>query len=650
MSEAPRIGVYVCHCGVNIAGTVNVKEVVEYAKTLPNVVEAKDYVFMCSAPGQELIKEGIKKCALNRVVVAACSPAMHEPTFRAVLADAGLNPYLLEMVNIREHCSWVHPEEKEAATEKAKTLVRMAVAKASLLEPLEEIKFDVKRSALIIGGGVSGLKAAIDLAQRGFEVHLVEKKPTIGGRAARLGRLAHVDMKGADVARNLIHLASTNPRIKIYTNSELVDLSGSVGDFRAKISVKPRYVNERCTQCGECVKVCPVEVPDEYEYGVVNRKAIYLPFKDAYPPIYVIDPEACTRCGKCVEVCKPGAINLEEEGRELELEAGAIVLATGFDPYQPPKGEYEYGLSDRVITLFQLERLLDEEGPTRGELKLNGFQPKTLGFIMCVGSLKTTENAHPYCSRMCCSSTLKNILMIKEKYPDTDIYVLYRDIRTYGRGDESLYMKAGEQLVKFIRFSEAPKVSVKPDRVEIQVYDETIQESLIIPVDLLVLAVGMAPSQDLDKLRTIVKTGCGPDGFLKEAHLKLRPVEAPSDGIYLAGAVTGPKNVIESVMAGSAAAAKTATLISKEEVKVEPIVARVSEDICSGCGICVAMCPYGAISIQVKEGRRVSSVDSALCKGCGACVAACPSGAMQQAGFKDAQVRAQVLAAFGEVA
>lgn len=643
MSEEPRIGVYVCHCGINIAGTIYVKDVVEYAKTLPNVIEAKDYVFMCSAPGQGLIKEDIEKCKLNRVVVAACSPAMHEPTFRAVLAEAGLNPYLLEMVNIREHSSWVH-EEKDKATEKAKDLVRMAVAKARLLEPLEEIRFEVKPSALILGGGVSGLKAALDLAERGFRVYVVEKRPTLGGNAARLGRLAHIDMKGTDLASTIIRAASSNPNIVIYTNSELTALDGSVGDFTAKVRVKSRFVNTRCNLCGECVKVCPEEVPNEYEFGIAKRKAIYLPFREAYPPLYVIDPESCTRCGKCVEVCPQDAINLDEESKDIEINVGTVILATGHKPYEPPKGEYGYGESGRVITLFQLERLLDETGPTGGKLEVDGITPNTLAFIMCVGSLGTTENAHPYCSRMCCSSALKNALRIKEKYPDSDIYVIYRDIRTYGRGDEKLYELAGEKLVKFIRFEEPPKVKPNSDKVEIQVYDTTLGEWLSIKVDAVVLVVGMSPSEDIDKVREIVKVGCGPEGFVKEAHLKLRPVEAPADGIYLAGTVTGPKNIVESMMAGGAAAAKAAALFARREVEVEPIIAQVNEEICSGCAICVAMCPYDAISLKEKDEGRVAHVDKALCKACGACAAACPSGAMQQAGYKDAQVLAQVRA------
>ncbi|MCL7390854.1 MAG: CoB--CoM heterodisulfide reductase iron-sulfur subunit A family protein [Thaumarchaeota archaeon] len=646
MNEEPRIGVYICHCGVNIAGSVNIKEVVEYAKNLPNVIEARDYIFMCSAPGQEIIKEGVKKCNLNRVVVAACSPTMHEHTFRNVLAEAGINPYLLEMVNIREQCSWVHSDNKEAATTKAKILIKMAVAKASLLEPLKEITFKVNKNVLVIGGGVAGLSAARDLAAKGFKVYLIERKPVIGGNTARLGRLAHAEIKGIDLVGELSRQVLSSPNIHVYVDTELANVDGSVGDFKIKLVKNPRYVNEKCNLCGECVKVCPVDVPNEYEFGVSSRKAIYLPFREAYPPIYVVDSENCTRCFECVKVCPMNAINLAEKTEEIELTVGAIIIAAGHEPYEPPIGEFGYGVSSRVITLFQLERMLDEAGPTKGELKLDGREPKNIVFITCVGSLNTTPNAYPYCSRMCCSSTIKNALMIREKHPEANIYILHRDIRTYSRGDEQLYLKAGESLIRFARYREAPNVIVNPDgSINVRFFEETIQEEVFLPADLVVLSVGMKPPKDIDKVRTIVKVGCGPEGFLREAHLKLRPVEAATDGVYLAGTVTGPKNVIESIESGSAAASKASTLLTKEEVRVEPLIAVVDEERCSGCSICIGVCPYGAIRLKTQEKARVAEVDPALCKGCGACAASCPTGAMQQFSFKDAQLRSQVLAA-----
>jgi heterodisulfide reductase subunit A len=646
MEEEPKVGVYVCHCGLNIAGTVNVKEVVEYARTLPNVVEADEYIFMCSSPGQELIKQGVKR-GINRIVVAACSPSMHEPTFRAAMAEAGLNRYLLEMVNIREHSAWVHSDQKLKATEQTKDLIRMAVAKVVLLEPLEELHVAMQSTALVLGGGAAGLRASVDLAKRGYKVHIIEKRPTVGGRTVRLGNFANAETNGVSLLEPLMDAVTSDHNITLHANSEIVDVDGSIGYFKVKVRKNPRFIDARCTLCEECARVCPVEVPNEYEYGLSKRKAIYLPFKGARPGIFAIDPVACNKCGECVKVCKPGAINLNEEPKETDIVVGGLVIATGYQPYEPLVGEFGYKTSDRVLTLFQLERLLDPSGPTGGKLELRGQVPKTLAFIMCVGSLGTTENAHAYCSRMCCASAIKNMLRIKELHPAIELYAIYKDIRTYARKDERLYEQAAEHMVRFIKFEKPPTVAhsdPSSENISVKVYDPTLQENLAIPVDAVVLAVGMSPDEDLDKVRAVIKVGCSPEGFLREAHPKLRPVEAPADGIFLAGTVTSPKNVFESAMAGSASAAKMSSLLSKSEIQIEPIIAQVNEDICSGCSICIAMCPYGAISRKPLNAKRVAQVDTALCKACGACVAACPSGAMQQAGFKDVQLMAQIAA------
>ena len=645
MTDEPKVGVYICHCGLNIAGAVNVGEVTEYAKSLDGVSSSRDYVFMCSSPGQDIIKEDIKEGRVNRVVVAACSPAMHETTFRGVIKDGGLNPYLLEIANIRENCSWVHPGDKEAATRKAKDQVRMAVAKARLLEPLDELVVQVKPRVLVLGGGVAGMEAAIDLADRGLQVDLVEKAPTLGGRAARTGWLAHSKERGIDMVRHMISSVESNPLISVTTDAELQKLDGSVGNFKAQVHVGPKLVSDACVLCDDCSSVCPVEVPNEFEYGLDKRKAIYLPFKEASPQAYTIDLQSCTLCGKCVEACRYGAVDLARKPSTMEMEVGAVILATGYAPYVPPTGEYGYGLSPRVLTLFSLERMLDPHGPTKGELLVGGRVPKSLAFIMCVGSLGTTPNATNYCSRMCCATTLRNVLRIKETHPDIDVYVLYKNITTYGRGDERLYEDAGKKLVKFVRFDDAPEVTADRDKLAIRVFETVIQDEIQIPVDSIVLSVGMVPRPDLADVRSVVKVGCGPDEFLREAHLKLRPVEAPTDGVYLAGTVTGPRSIIESVMSGSAAAAKAASLLAKGYVDIEPIVASVDEEKCSGCAICLAMCPFGALSLTKKgENERVARVDSALCKGCGVCIAACPSGALGEPSYTDLQLKAQVIA------
>jgi len=638
--EEIRIGVYVCHCGTNIAGVVDVEEVTKYASTLPNVVVARNYVFMCSEPGQQLIKEDIAKHKINRVVVAACSPSLHEPTFRNVVKEAGLNPYLFEMVNIREHCSWAHTDRRKA-TEKAKDLIRMGVAKARELEPLEEIRINVTKKALVIGGGIAGLRAALDLARTGYIVYLVEKRPTLGGHTARIPFIRYLGVRGDDLVSSIIKELTSLPNVKIYTNAEVVSMEGGVGSFRIRIRVRPRYVDARCNLCGECVKVCPVETSNEYEYGVGTRKAIYLPYQEAYPRIYVIDPDICTRCGECVKVCPLRAIDLADKERFEDMEVGTVILATGYDPYEPERGELGYKLSKKVITLFQLERILDEKGPTKGVLRIDDTVPRTIVFISCIGSLSTSLRAGRYCSRMCCSTMLSSALKIRELVPESYIYVIHKDIRTYGY-DEDLYWSALEKDIRFIRYEELPEVRVSGDRVEVIVRDVTIGEKISIPADLVVLVNGMVQSRFLRELLNVVRVSCGDEGFVREAHVKLRPVDAASEGIYLAGAVTGPKSVIESIIHASAAAARASTVLSKDQVYAEPIIANVNEDLCSGCLVCVGMCPYNAISTKETNGRRVAYVNPALCMGCGTCAAACPSGAMQQQGFKDRQIFAQI--------
>ncbi|MCC6030499.1 MAG: CoB--CoM heterodisulfide reductase iron-sulfur subunit A family protein [Desulfurococcales archaeon] len=640
MSEEIRIGVYICHCGTNIAGTVDVEEVAKYASTLPNVVVARNYVFMCSEPGQQMIKDDIKKYNLNRIVVAACSPSLHELTFRNVLKEAGLNPYLFEMANIREHCSWAHIDRRKA-TEKAKDLVRMAVAKARELEPLEEIKVEVSKKALVIGGGVAGLRAALDLARAGFTVYLVEKRPVLGGHTARIPLIRYLGVRGDDLIRSIVKELVSLPNVKIFTNSEVISLEGGVGGFKAKIRVRPRYVDARCTLCRECEKVCPVKTSNEYEYGIGERKAIYLPYEGCYPSIYVIDPEICTRCGECVKICPVKAVDLDEKERFEEVVVGTVILATGFDPYEPEKGELGYKLSDRVITLFQLQRILDEKGPTKGKLVVNGGVPRSIVFISCVGSMGTSPRAGRYCSRMCCSTIMSSALRIRDILPDSYIYILHKDIRTYGY-DEDLYWRSLERGVRFVRYEEMPEVKVSEEKISVIVRDVTIGDYIEIPADLVVLGVGMAQSKYLREVLSVVRVSCGDEGFVKEAHPKLRPVDAASEGIYLAGAVTGPKSVIESVIHGSAAAARASTVLSKDYVFAEPIIAKVDEDLCSGCLICIGMCPYNAISVKQLNDRRVANVNPVLCMGCGTCAAACPSGAMQQQGFKDIQIFAQI--------
>ena len=659
-----RVGVYICHCGVNIAGVVDVEEVAKYAQELPNVVLAKHYVYMCSAPAQEMIKADIKEHELNRVIVASCSPTMHEPTFRRAVEEGGLNPYLFEMANIREQCSWVHPREPKGATEKAKDLIRMSVARARLLEMLQKREVSVTRRALVIGAGVSGMRAALDLAQRSFEVYLIEKAPSLGGRMAQLNELYPTGEFALDVLKPMMDAIASHAKIKLLTNSEIETVNGFIGNFKVKIVVKPRYITNECDACGKCEIECPIEVSNEFDFGLSKRKAIHLPFPAALPRIYFIDDKNCNKCGKCIETCKKGAIDLKEKPMKMEIDVGTIIVATGHDLYDPPEGEYGYKVYKNVITLPQLERLLNEKGPTSGQLLFEGSTPKSVAFISCVGSrqepgvyqpIKEGQQLNRYCSRACCTAALKNALAIRKRYPTTRVYYLYRDIRTFGRGHEDYYRKASESRILFIKYKpEAPPVvSRDPKGLIITVQDVlTDNRILAIPADLVVLNVGMVPRADASDVQTKLKIARSVDGFFQEAHAKLRPLDTPLDGIYLAGTAQGPKDITDSAAMGSAAAARAAIPLSKGKVEVEPIFAVVNEELCKGCGRCEEICEYDAIKVEevkpfVKVHTLIAKVTEAQCKGCGSCAVACPTGAITMKHFTDKQIDAMVTAAIG---
>jgi heterodisulfide reductase subunit A len=644
----PRVGVYICHCGTNIAAVVNVEEVVNSAAKLPGVVTAKHYVYMCSEPGQAIIEEDIKKLNLNRVVVASCSPRMHEPTYRKVLQAAGLNPFFFEMANIREHVSWAHMRESAKATEKAKDLVRMAVARACLLEPVDKMEFKVVVRALVIGGGIAGITAARDLARKGFEVYLVEREPYLGGHLALLHKLYW----GGDASEVLSSftkdLAQLN--VKVLTNSEVPDhVEGYLGNFNVKIIQKPRYVDENCNLCGKCSEVCPISVPNKLNFGLDQRKAIYLPLKNCYPARYIVDKENCNNCGQCLKVCEKQAIHLDDKPTELTVDVGTIVVTTGFEPYNPA-GEFGYGEQKDVITQLTLERMLSKQSPTEGNLvkPSDGKTPNSVAFIMCVGSRQEAgrqgeKQVNPYCSRFCCSSALKNIALIKEANPQTDIYVLYRDMRTVGREQENLYRKARELGTNFIRFKpeDPPKVVKGEDgQPHVVVKDLLFNINMEIPVDLIVLVEGMVPRKDVVEMNAKLSITRSPDGFFQEAHPKMNPLDTFSDGVFIGGTAQGPKDVIDTISQASGAAAKAAIPLSRGKVLIDLMTAFVDKEICTGCGKCVNVCPYKAIALDEKEG--IAKVTELKCKGCGSCAATCPVGAMQLRHFKDTQILAMV--------
>ena len=644
-----RVGVYVCHCGLNIAGSVDCEEVTKFAGTLPHVVLSKDNRYTCSEQGQDLIKNDIRENELNRVVVASCSPRLHEPTFRKVCEDAGLNKYLFEMANIREQCSWVHLRDREAATEKAKDLVKMAVAKAALLQPSEEIEVPINRSALIIGGGVAGIQAALDLADTGYEVHLVEREPSIGGRMAQIDKTFPTMDCSICILAPKMSDAGHHPNIELLTNSEVVDVSGYIGNFRVKVLKKPRYVTDDCSACGECPEVCPVIAPNEFDAGLALRHAIYTPFAQAVPSTYIIDMENCLNkegvivCDKCIKACDREAVNFEMKPETVELEVGTIIVATGADVFDPSSlPDYGYGKHPDVITSLEFERLINAGGPSGGHLiRPSDMQiPKRVAFIQCVGS-RSEKNERLYCSNVCCMNTIKDSLLIKEHWPDTEIYVFYIDIRAYGKGFEDLYRRAKGEGVRFIRGLPA---EILEDRVNHNLWligENTLQNELYkMNADMVVLSVGLEPQKDSEIVQRLLTLSRTQDGFFMEAHPKLRPVDAATGGIFFAGCAEGPKDIKDSVTQASAAAARSGILMARGKVTVEAITPLYDPDKCTACGLCVKVCPYNSITLN-ETTKRIEVVEAA-CGGCGTCAAECPFGALTQNHFTDPQILAQI--------
>ncbi len=641
MKDEKRVGVFICECGVNIGGVINTKEVAEYAATLPGVKVTSVNKFTCSDSGQADIQQKIKEYNLNRVVVAACTPKTHEPTFRACLEQAGLNQYFLEFVNLREHSSWIHMWEKEKATEKAKDLVRMGVERAKLLEPLEASEVPVIDKALVVGAGVAGMQAALDLADMGFKVYLVEKEPSIGGRMARFDKVFPTnDCSICILGPKMVEVAR-NKNIEIMSYSEIREVDGYVGNFKVKIEHKPRYVDiSKCTGCGKCSEVCPVEVPYDFNEGFGTRKAIYVPFPQAVPLRAVLDKENCINCKACLKACERKAIDYDQQPSYSEIEVGVIIVAVGFKTYDPePNHDFGYGIYDNVITAMEFERLLNAAGPTGGHVirPSDCKEPIRVGFVNCVGS--RDKNTNIYCSGVCCMYTIKNAQLLKEKRPETEHTIMYIDIRTPFRGYEETYNRARSLGVKFLR---GRPVEVKEDpetkNIKVRVEDTLTNEIRNLEFDLLVLATGIVPHEGIDQIQQLLKLSKASDGLLMEAHPKLRPVDTTIDGVYIAGVASGPKDIPYAVSQGSACASRAAILLKNRKAITEGITAIVNEDVCVGCEVCVPMCPFQAIKVENNKAKVIK----ALCKGCGTCVTACPTGALEQGHFKNNQILAQV--------
>src|SRR3990172_206317 len=648
-----NIGIYICHCGTNIAGMIDVEELARKAAKLKDVSVVKDYRYLCSDPGQDLIKEDIRSMDLDRVVVAACSPRMHESTYRKVLSEAGINPFLLEIANIREQASWVH-SEKEKTTEKAFDLVRIAVAKVKKDEPLESLPADVIQRVLVIGAGIAGIQTSLDIANIGYEVVLVEKEQTIGGRMSQLGKtFPTLDCSACILTPRMVEV-STNPKIRLHTYSEVEEISGFIGNFHAKIRKKSRGLNpDLCTGCGECTARCPTKVPGEYDEGMGKRKAIYTLFPQAVPNVPVIDRANCVyitkgKCGICKKVCPAGAIDYELGDEIVEEEVGAVVVASGFDPFDPTsKEELGYGRYKNVITGLQLERLLHTAGPTKGELirPSDGAVPKRIAFVQCVGS--RDEHANKYCSRVCCMHAIKNALLIKEHHPDAEIFIYYIDIRAFGKGYEEFYKRTQEHGIKFMRGRVAEIFEENNGNVVVRADDTLLGMVMENEVDMAVLSVGMVPRSDSAKIQKLLGIATGSDGFFMEAHAKLRPVETLVDGVFLAGTAQGPKDIPDTVAQAKGAASSALGVISHKILELSPLISEVDERLCRGCGDCKDICEYGAIELITLDSRNAARINPALCKGCGACTVACCNGSIKLRNFTDTATFAMLEAVLG---
>ena len=655
-----RIGVFICWCGSNIAATVDVQKVAEIIKDEPGVVFATNYQYMCSENGQQLIKQAIKEHNLTGVVVGACSPRMHEATFRKAAEEAGLNPYMVEIANIREHCSWIH-KDMEEATEKAVILVRTAIAKVKLNAPLMAGESPVVKRALVIGGGIAGIQAALDIAEAGFEVDIVEKNATIGGRMAQLDKtFPTLDCSACILTPKMVDCAQ-HEKIDILTYSEVEEVKGFVGNFSVKIRRKARYVDEtKCTGCKICMEKCPSKKGlNEFNMNLNTRPAIYIPFAQAIPNVAVIDPEQCIKlktgkCGICQKFCGVGAIDYEQKDSFVERQYGAIVVATGFKPINIDAfNEYGYNDNKDVITSLELERLMNAAGPTNGVLlrPSDGEHPKVITFIQCVGSRDTSGCGKPYCSKICCMYTAKHAMLIREKYPDTEVHIFYIDVRTPGKNYDEFFRRAVEQYgVDYIK-GMVGKVYNENGKLMVQGSNLIDNEQITIESDLVVLAAAIEPEPSVRKVATLLTASIDTNNFLTESHAKLRPVESPTAGVYLAGVCQGPKDIPETVSQASACAAKVIGLLVKDKLKTNPCVATPDEMMCNGCSQCANVCAYGAITYVDKEFRlgggkteirRVANVNPAVCQGCGACTVTCPSGAMDLKGFSSKQLMSEV--------
>ena len=632
----PKIGIFVCECGGNIGNVVDVKAVLEAVKNWEGVAVAKYNKYLCSKPAQEMIIDAIKKKDLDRAVVASCTPRMHLPTFQSVLERAGLNPYMLEFVNIREQDSWAHgPQPSEEATKKAISLIRGGYERSLQLEPLETISEKGTREMLIVGGGIAGITAALELGYLGFNVHVVDRKPSIGGNMAKLTKVFPTLDCAQCILTPRMAEVGRNPNVHLLTYAEVQEISGRPGNFNVKVFMKPRGVDvENCRSCGVCAKVCPVTVPDEFNEGLSQRKAAYIEFPQAVPSAYVIDFDACTKCGKCEQLCPSKAINLEDKGKTIELKVGAIIMATGYELYDARRLEnYGYDIYKDVITMMDLERLTSAAGPTSGYVKrADGSDVRKMAIVLCAGS--RDKNHIPYCSRICCMYALKQAFLLK-KMLGIDVSIYYTDIRATGKGYEELYWRDQEAGVIFVR-GKVAEIWKNNNGKLVVLAEDTLADSITeAEFDLVALATPMVPPSGLKELADKMKVAIGEDGFIQEKHPKLDPVDSLVTGVFACGCGLSPKDVRDTVSDALGAASKASLFLKSEYITTSPEKAYVIEELCDGCGICIETCPVNAITMQ--EGK--AKINPFMCAGCGACIPVCPREAID---FKNSTTRQMV--------
>ena len=660
-----RIGVFICHCGENISRTVDVERVAQAAGRIPGVAYATDYKYMCSDPGQGLLKKAVVEQKLDALVVAACSPRMHEKTFRNAAKAAGLNPFLCEMANIREHCSWVH-EDREEATAKATDIVRLMVERVKKNRKLVPITVPITKRALVIGGGIAGIQAALDIADCGHQVLLVEREPSIGGHMAMLSEtFPTLDCSQCIMTPKMVDVAN-HPNITLHTYSEVENVDGYIGNFQVTVRKKARSVDmDKCTGCGVCMAKClQKKIPNSFDRDLGMRPAIYVPFPQAVPNTPVIDRANCTwfkagKCGVCAKVCGPGAVDYTQEDQLITEQVGAIVVATGFELYtinEKPKGspikgygEFGHGNIPDVIDGMTFERLASASGPTGGKIirPSDGKEPKQVVFVQCVGS-RAREKGISYCSKICCMYTAKHTMLYKHKVHDGQAYVFFMDARTPGKGYDEFWRRAVEEEEAVYIRGMVSRLYQKGDKVVVMGSDVLVGVRVEIEADLVVLATAVRAREGADTLAQKLGISYDSYNFYSEAHAKLKPVECATAGVYLAGACQGPKDIPDTVSQASAAAAKVMTLFSKDELEREPIVARVNDKNCVACFYCKKVCPYGAVEekeIRDRQGnliRVVAYVNPGVCGGCGTCQATCPSKSVELDGYTDEQVIAMI--------